>query len=322
MEEYRGVRRLQWGKFSPGGDKGFATGGARRWLMERNLTSEEAALAYDGGAGGFEAAGAPKSFAQLSGAGSSPAYRSGQGGGTVTEEVQRGGAAAAVGEVCGGDKGPQTAGIQDMASDKIGVEDSGHCGGGGGRRLKEVRRGPAAARGEVCGRRYGSAKGGGGFRIWLGTYEKPEDAAFGLMTEPLIRCCGSRGAGPQISRTLMRQSDAPERQSEGLGNAFPIIAGERSTVLPVDPNLDPELSLALRVSMEEERARQEVAAKRAEEIAEQEKGSRKAANYPRYDENALLEQALAMSMHSTSNDTRRDISMPGVASDEELAIGE
>nr|GMC95323.1 uridine kinase-like protein 1, chloroplastic [Ipomoea batatas] len=38
------------------------------------------------------------------------------------------------------------------------------------------------------------------------------------------------------------------------------------------------------------------------------------------DENALLEQALAMSMHSTSNDNRRDISMPEVASDEELAI--
>ena len=41
----------------------------------------------------------------------------------------------------------------------------------------------------------------------------------------------------------------------------------------VDPNLDPELALALRVSMEEERARQEVAAKRsAEETSKQEKG--------------------------------------------------
>ena len=41
----------------------------------------------------------------------------------------------------------------------------------------------------------------------------------------------------------------------------------------VDPNLDPELALALRVSMEEERARQEAAAKKAaEEAATGEKG--------------------------------------------------
>lgn len=40
----------------------------------------------------------------------------------------------------------------------------------------------------------------------------------------------------------------------------------------MDPNLDPELALALRVSMEEERARQEAAAKRAaEEAAKKEK---------------------------------------------------
>lgn len=41
----------------------------------------------------------------------------------------------------------------------------------------------------------------------------------------------------------------------------------------VDPNLDPELALALRVSMEEERARQEAAAKKAaEDGSKQEKG--------------------------------------------------
>lgn len=41
----------------------------------------------------------------------------------------------------------------------------------------------------------------------------------------------------------------------------------------VDPNIDPELALALRVSMEEERARQEAAAKKAaEDAAKQEKG--------------------------------------------------
>ncbi|KAF3796432.1 26S proteasome non-ATPase regulatory subunit 4-like protein [Nymphaea thermarum] len=87
----------------------------------------------------------------------------------------------------------------------------------------------------------------------------------------------------------------------------------------VDPNLDPELALALRVSMEEERARQEAAAKRAaEEAARQEKGTEEASSSqdavmaeaagssdpvsekkgPELmdEETALLEQALAMSM--------------------------
>lgn len=40
----------------------------------------------------------------------------------------------------------------------------------------------------------------------------------------------------------------------------------------MDPNLDPELALALRVSMEEERARQEAAAKAAEEASKKEQG--------------------------------------------------
>ena len=41
----------------------------------------------------------------------------------------------------------------------------------------------------------------------------------------------------------------------------------------MDPNLDPELALALRVSMEEERARQEAAAKKAaDEASKQDKG--------------------------------------------------
>lgn len=87
----------------------------------------------------------------------------------------------------------------------------------------------------------------------------------------------------------------------------------------VDPNIDPELALALRVSMEEERARQEAAAKKAaEDAAKQEKGGEQASSShdatmaeavsssaapteeKRHDltddESALLEQALAMSM--------------------------
>jgi len=47
----------------------------------------------------------------------------------------------------------------------------------------------------------------------------------------------------------------------------------------VDPNIDPELALALRVSMEEERARQEAAAKKAaEDAAKQEKRGERASS--------------------------------------------
>ncbi|XP_019444843.1 PREDICTED: 26S proteasome non-ATPase regulatory subunit 4 homolog isoform X2 [Lupinus angustifolius] len=113
----------------------------------------------------------------------------------------------------------------------------------------------------------------------------------------------------------------------------------------VDPNLDPELALALRVSMEEERARQEAAAKKAaEDAAKQEKGGENQAssqdatmterasattseaenktNDLMDDENALLEQALAMSMDDpvVSHDVK-DTDMSEAASDDpELAL--
>eukprot|EP00235_Prasinoderma_singulare_P004020 CAMPEP_0119175534 /NCGR_PEP_ID=MMETSP1315-20130426/42421_1 /TAXON_ID=676789 /ORGANISM="Prasinoderma singularis, Strain RCC927" /LENGTH=388 /DNA_ID=CAMNT_0007169601 /DNA_START=9 /DNA_END=1175 /DNA_ORIENTATION=+ len=76
----------------------------------------------------------------------------------------------------------------------------------------------------------------------------------------------------------------------------------------IDPSVDPELALALRVSMEEERARQERAAKEAEggeggeggEGAAGEGGPSAApaddAQPMEADEDALLQQALAMSM--------------------------
>lgn len=108
----------------------------------------------------------------------------------------------------------------------------------------------------------------------------------------------------------------------------------------VDPNLDPELALALRVSMEEERARQEAAAKRAaEEAARQEKGGEQQSSSQDAtmaesstvanpeaekrtdltdDENALLQQALAMSMDDpASNAAVRDTDMPDAAEDDQ-----
>ncbi|CAN6563360.1 unnamed protein product [Malus baccata var. baccata] len=111
----------------------------------------------------------------------------------------------------------------------------------------------------------------------------------------------------------------------------------------VDPNLDPELALALRVSMEEERARQEAAAKKAaEDAGKHEKGgegqssSQDATMTERAsvgtseaenkssdfmdDENALLQQALAMSMDEpASSHDIRDTDM-SEATDPELAL--
>ncbi|KAJ8620267.1 hypothetical protein MRB53_028796 [Persea americana] len=101
----------------------------------------------------------------------------------------------------------------------------------------------------------------------------------------------------------------------------------------VDPNVDPELALALRVSMEEERARQEAAAKKAaEDAARQEKEGEQASSSQDApmaepvnsssgpgadnkrsdltdDETALLEQALAMSMDDPRSSQSGEASM-------------
>lgn len=111
----------------------------------------------------------------------------------------------------------------------------------------------------------------------------------------------------------------------------------------VDPNLDPELALALRVSMEEERARQEAAAKKAaDDSSKQEKEGESTSQDATMsenvgtsasesenkkddlmeDENALLQQALAMSMDDPAASaatvtTTRDTDMSEVAADDQ-----
>jgi 26S proteasome regulatory subunit N10 len=82
----------------------------------------------------------------------------------------------------------------------------------------------------------------------------------------------------------------------GGGDAFAEYGG-------IDPNMDPELAMVLRVSMEEERARQERAAAAANEAKEGEESKTEgggeggnAAMEDMSDEDALLQQALAMSM--------------------------
>ncbi|KAI7754784.1 hypothetical protein M8C21_015924 [Ambrosia artemisiifolia] len=112
----------------------------------------------------------------------------------------------------------------------------------------------------------------------------------------------------------------------------------------VDPNLDPELALALRVSMEEERARQEAAAKKAaddsskqdkegasssqdatmsENVATSASESENKKDDLMDDENALLQQALAMSMDDPATTTvnTRDTDMSeAAADDQDLAL--
>ncbi|KAG6594767.1 26S proteasome non-ATPase regulatory subunit 4-like protein, partial [Cucurbita argyrosperma subsp. sororia] len=157
-------------------------------------------------------------------------------------------------------------------------------------------------------------------------------------------------AGPNVLSDVLISTPIFTGDGEG-GSGFAAAAaaaaagGVSGFDFGVDPNLDPELALALRVSMEEERARQEAAAKKsAEENAKQEKGAEQPSGSqdatmterPGHatsdaenktadlmdDENALLEQALAMSMDtpSATSDTR-DIDMSEAAADDpDLAL--
>ena len=98
----------------------------------------------------------------------------------------------------------------------------------------------------------------------------------------------------------------------------------------VDPNMDPELAMALRVSMEEERGRQERAAAAAAAAAAasgetKEDGDTEmteaAAEVALSDEDALLQQALAMSMNE-NDPTDTDDSKPAAAQDDDVDMDE
>lgn len=95
--------------------------------------------------------------------------------------------------------------------------------------------------------------------------------------------------------------------SEALVNS-PVIVGEDGAGVAmqatgfefgVDPNEDPELALALRVSMEEQRARQEEEARKVQQDSATEAGVQPA---EASSEEALLEQAISMSMGQQSAD--------------------
>lgn len=152
-------------------------------------------------------------------------------------------------------------------------------------------------------------------------------------------------AGPNALSDVLLSSPIFTGDGEG-GSGFAAAAaaaaagGVTGFDFGVDPNMDPELALALRVSMEEERARQEAAAKKAaEEASKNEKGegstsqdatmtdnvsaaapaTENRADEVMDDENALLQQALAMSMDDPA--VRRDTDMSeAAADDQDLAL--
>lgn len=92
----------------------------------------------------------------------------------------------------------------------------------------------------------------------------------------------------------------------------------------VDPNEDPELALALRVSMEEQRLRQEEEARRAREASSAE-GAKTTPIKEEPSEEAMLERALAMSMEEGGDATTGQTQQPVVdfanmTEDEQIAF--
>jgi 26S proteasome regulatory subunit N10 len=97
----------------------------------------------------------------------------------------------------------------------------------------------------------------------------------------------------------------------------------------VDPSLDPELAMALRVSMEEERLRQErIAAAAAEAAAQQQQQQAEESKDAEMDEaaaaaglseeEALLQQALAMSMNENEPTSAEEDNKPAATEDVEM----
>ncbi|EYU30416.1 hypothetical protein ABFS83_12G046100 [Erythranthe nasuta] len=141
--------------------------------------------------------------------------------------------------------------------------------------------------------------------------------------------------GPSALSDVLISTPIFTGDGEG-GSGFAAAGGVSGLDFGVDPNVDPELALALRVSMEEERARQEAAAKKAaEEATKQETGEGQSApqdatmtesatsipekktNDLMDDENALLQQALAMSMDDPSSSAVvRDTDMLDASADD------
>lgn len=102
--------------------------------------------------------------------------------------------------------------------------------------------------------------------------------------------------GPHLLSDIL-VSSAIVAGEDGAAPAF-VSSGGGSYEFGVDPNLDPELALALRISLEEERARQEAAtggAPKADDAAKADSGAAAAGAATGAVEDDLLAQALASS---------------------------
>ncbi|KAG0372187.1 hypothetical protein BGX24_000592 [Mortierella sp. AD032] len=116
--------------------------------------------------------------------------------------------------------------------------------------------------------------------------------------------------GPHLLSDIL-VSSAIVAGEDGTAPAF-VSSGGGSYEFGVDPNLDPELALALRISLEEERARQEAATGGAPKA---EDGAAKAEGAPAVGagiEDDLLAQALA------SSQTDGDHDMEGLTEEQEM----
>jgi len=130
-----------------------------------------------------------------------------------------------------------------------------------------------------------------------------------LASSPIVHGAGGHASAFAASAAASAATGAASGSGGGDFGGFEEFGG-------VDPNMDPELAMALRVSMEEERARQERAAAAAAAAAEQETKDSEmpdanaatgtdapadtttaAMDIGLTEEEALLQQALAMSMN-------------------------
>ncbi|GIY70442.1 26S proteasome non-ATPase regulatory subunit 4 [Caerostris extrusa] len=109
--------------------------------------------------------------------------------------------------------------------------------------------------------------------------------------------------GPHLSDALV---SSPVVQGEDGSGAVGI--GGMGFEFGVDPNEDPELALALRVSMEEQRQRQEEEARRTVSASSTETPAQPAADGS--SEEAMLEQAVAMSLATESSTTTATPAVP------------
>lgn len=139
--------------------------------------------------------------------------------------------------------------------------------------------------------------------------------------------------GPHILSDMLISTPIIAGEQGGAGGFGGSSGGGNDYEFGVDPNLDPELALALRISMEEEKARQEAeAAKSGGGEKQEQQGESSAAStapdaapqepknedHEMYEDDAELQAALAMSMGENA-DHDGDVNMEDLDEQAQLA---